>query len=857
MLQNTAQNFPKNRAIFWEDSSQSRFLSWSEYISRISKTAGLLTYLGLGVGDRFGLVSRNIPYAGELINAGYWSGAIPVPINYRLSPLEIMQVIDDSNCTIFFVEEIFLELIAQAKHPSVNIIVISDNYNSKSQTGKYSIIDSLRDQVEAVRPASVSDDDDAIWLFTGGTTARGKGVRLSHRNIISNALQITNLMRPDEKDIYLHISPMFHSTDLKSTVVTMFGGAHVYLPAYSTELVLDAIEEKKVTILSLVPTTLIRFLKEANFIGRDLSSLRLISYGTSPIDNNWLRLALEKLPQVEFHQCYGLTETSPYLSILDGKDHKKALEKSPQLLLSAGKILPATQMRIVNDDGFDVPVGEAGELIVRGPQVSKGYINAPEEMAKSFVRGWFYTGDIAQIDEEGYLYIRDRKKEMVKTGGENVYTREVEIILLKHPKIMEVAVIGIPDHDYGESLLAVIVPKASIHHADPELSSEFLVTFCREYLGGYKIPRKYLIVDELPRTALGKIKKTTLKELFVKGDEMKKVKKNLVKKSSNLIIVMCLTFLSWLLMHSAQAQAQATWPNRPIKIIVPYAAGGSTDILARRLSIKLGEELNQSVVVENRGGANGSIGATSFAKAALDDHSFMVLTYVQLAINPYMYKSKLGHNPDTDLAPVGLIGETPNAIVVTPSLPVNSLQGLISYGKANPGKLTYSSAGIGSTGHLLNELIANQIGLDLVHVPYRGNGPAMQALVAGEVQFNTDNMPQLLPQIKSGRVKAVAVTSPKRWFQLPDVPTVSESGYPGLTTMVWFAMVAQSKCPPAVIKKMNATLNTLLAKPDVITMLRDISLEPMGGTPDEMKAAINVEKQRWKKVIEMSGVSSE
>jgi len=327
------------------------------------------------------------------------------------------------------------------------------------------------------------------------------------------------------------------------------------------------------------------------------------------------------------------------------------------------------------------------------------------------------------------------------------------------------------------------------------------------------------------------------------------------KKSSRLIIATSFAFLP--LFFLTTAYAQSAWPNRPIKIIVPYAAGGSTDILARRLSIKLGEELSQSVVVENRGGANGSIGTTSFAKASLDDHSFMVLTYVQLAINPYMYKTKLGHNPDTDLAPVGLIGETPNAIVVTPSLSVNSLQGLISYGKANPGKLTYSSAGIGSTGHLLNELIANQVGLDLVHVPYRGNGPAMQALVAGDVQFNTDNMPQLLPQIKSGRVKAVAVTSPKRWFQLPDIPTVTESGYPNLTTMVWFAMVAQAKCPPAVIKKMNTTLNTLLAKPDVITMLRDISLEPMGGTPDEMKAAINIEKQRWKKVIELSGATSE
>ena len=305
------------------------------------------------------------------------------------------------------------------------------------------------------------------------------------------------------------------------------------------------------------------------------------------------------------------------------------------------------------------------------------------------------------------------------------------------------------------------------------------------------------------------------------------------------------------------ALADPVWPNHPIKIVVPYAAGGSTDILARRLAVKLGEELGQSVVVENRGGANGSIGVSSFTKGPLDDHSFMILTYTQLAINPFLYKTKLGHNPDTDLAPVGLIAETPNVVVVTPSLAVTTLGELVSYGLANPGKLTYSSAGVGSTGHLLNELFASQTGLNIVHVPYRGNGPAMQALVAGEVQFNTDNMPQLLSQIKAGSVRPIAVTSSKRWFQLPDVPTASESGYPGLTTMVWVGMVSQAKISPSVVKKMNAALNKLLKRPDVVAMLREVSLETLPGTPNDMRAATQLEKLRWKKVIELSGATAE
>jgi len=514
MLQNTAQNFPNHRAIFWAGDDNPRFLSWTEYLARISKTAGLLNHLGLTKGDRFALVSRNIPYAGELINAGYWTGVIPVPINYRLSPLEIGEILNDANCKTIFVEDVFVDLIDQVNPENSRIVIIPSEDKRDNYPSAYLLIDTLRAPAQALKPISLHDEDDAIWLFTGGTTGRVKGVRLSHRNIISNALQIANLMRTDDQDVYLHISPMFHSTDLKATVVTMFGGCHIYLPEFSTKVVLDTIEQDKVTILSLVPTTLIRFLKEADFTGRDLSSLRLISYGTSPMDQNWLRFALEKLPQVEFHQCYGLTETTPYLSILNGNDHKKALQGAPHLLLSAGRILPATQMRIVDDDGEDVAVGELGELIVKGPQVSKGYMNAPGEMAKVFVNDWFHTGDIAQLDKEGYLYIRDRKKEMVITGGENVYTREVEVVFLMHPKIMEVAVVGMPDPIYGEALFAFIVPKPGVTPNDPEISTEHLIEFCRKYLGGYKIPRKHLVVDHLPRTALGKVKKTTLKELF-------------------------------------------------------------------------------------------------------------------------------------------------------------------------------------------------------------------------------------------------------------------------------------------------------------------------------------------------------
>jgi tripartite-type tricarboxylate transporter receptor subunit TctC len=305
------------------------------------------------------------------------------------------------------------------------------------------------------------------------------------------------------------------------------------------------------------------------------------------------------------------------------------------------------------------------------------------------------------------------------------------------------------------------------------------------------------------------------------------------------------------------AIAQSNWPSRPLRLVIPYAAGGSTDILGRRLALKLGEDLKQPMIVENKGGANGGIGVNSFVKSPFDDHYFMVVSYAQVAINPFIYKDKLGYDPDTDLTPIGIIAQTPNVVVVSNNIPINSLKDLVDYGKSHPGKLAYSSAGIGSTGHLLNELFKSQTGVDMVHIPYRGNGPAMQALLSGEVQFNTDNLPQLIPQIKAGKIKPLAVTSTKRWFQLPEVPTAEEAGFGGLTTVVWFGLVGQAKLPKEITLKMNASLNRLLKSTEFSASLKEVSLEAVPGSPEDMITATKIERDRWKKVIEISGATAE
>lgn len=321
----------------------------------------------------------------------------------------------------------------------------------------------------------------------------------------------------------------------------------------------------------------------------------------------------------------------------------------------------------------------------------------------------------------------------------------------------------------------------------------------------------------------------------------------MMKKSLAMALAVFMTASVW---------AQSPWPHRPVKLLVPYPAGGSTDILARLLGQKLSEALAQPVVIENKGGASGGVAASYFVKSPLDDHAFMVASLPMMSINQYLYK-KMGYDPDADLVPIGLIAQTPNVMVVSPQMPVNSLKDLAARAKTLPAPMSYSSSSSGSAGHLLNELYKSNVGIDLIHVPYRGNGPAMAALLAGDVQFTTDNLPQLLPQIRAGKLKPLAVTSAKRWFQLPDVPTVSESGFANMTTSAWFGLVAQSKVPADVVVRMNRELNAVLNSPDFSAKLRDVSFEAMPGTPADMKQASVRERDNWKKVIEQSGASAE
>ncbi len=480
--------------------------TWAEFADRVARAAGMLRHLGLRRGGHFAVLMRNSFRQAELLWAGYWSGIVPVPVNWRLSPAEIAVILEDSECSLVAAEEEFLPVLDSPELSAWRKQVL----RVEATCGRKAEYESL---LAATAPAAVEpvhENDDAILLYTGGTTGRSKGVRLSHRNILANAGQIRMVSGFRTGDVYSHVAPMFHSADLHGTMGFLMGCSHVYLPQFTPAAAAASIERYRVTIAHWVPTMIKMFSEAADSTRHDTSSLRMLFYGSSPMPVEWVRAVCALFPRIELFHCYGLTETSPLLTILDSASLRACLESGDtSLLKSAGRPLPGVELRILDGDGRSLSPGEIGEIVVRGPNVSKGYLKRDRENAEVFRDGWFHTGDVGRLDEDGYLFLVDRKKDMIITGGENVYSSEVEAVLYRHPGVSEAAVIGVPDDRYGEALFAVIVPKAGV-----TLTAEEIIDHCRVHIGGYKIPRRIAFVDALPRTAVGKVQKAALRERY-------------------------------------------------------------------------------------------------------------------------------------------------------------------------------------------------------------------------------------------------------------------------------------------------------------------------------------------------------
>jgi tripartite-type tricarboxylate transporter receptor subunit TctC len=313
-----------------------------------------------------------------------------------------------------------------------------------------------------------------------------------------------------------------------------------------------------------------------------------------------------------------------------------------------------------------------------------------------------------------------------------------------------------------------------------------------------------------------------------------------------------LAILAALCCAGAAAAADA-WPSRPIKVVVPFTAGGSTDTVARILAEKLTPRLGEPVIVENKAGAGGAIGSDFVARSAPDGYTLLVGTSSTMAIAPWVY-TKLAYNPTRDFAPVSLMGTADIMIVVNSRVPVRSVKELLAYAKANPGKLTFASGGNGSISHLLGEYFDQMAGVKMLHIPYKGDAQMVTDLIGGQVDMAFGTAVAFLPHVKSGKVVALAVTNPKRSTTLTELPTVSESGVPGYAAVQWFGIAAPTGTPPEVIRRLNEEIRAVLAMPEVRARFSELGFDVVGDSPEQFAAFLRDENAKWKKIAEVSGI---
>jgi long-chain acyl-CoA synthetase len=489
-----------------------RRVTYAELARRVSGLGAGLQGLGIQHGDVVAVLAMNslehlecwlgIPRAGFVLN----------DLNFRLAPVELAFIVEDSETVALIVDDAFLEAgrSLAARCSCVRHLIHADAGPAPDGTIAY-------DELVAAEPAaSTGGGDDLAGIFyTGGTTGLPKGAMLTHANLVANAKHALIGLGYDEDTRYLHAGPMFHLADGASTyAVTWIGGTHVIVPAFAPGAVAQVIEAEHITHTLLVPTMINMLVNDPQARERDLASVRQIAYGGSPMPAGVQRKAAELL-DCRWIQAYGMTEAAPIVTLCTNDPRGIAgVEPHATRLRSAGRPVVGVRAEVRRPDGTRAEVGEAGEVWVHGPNVMVGYWRRPEETAAALdTDGWYRSGDAAYADADGYLYIVDRVKDMIISGGENVYSAEVENALSQHPAVLEAAVFGVPDERWGEHVHAVVVRAPG---TTPD--ADELVSHCRNLLAGYKLPRSIDVRDEpLSKSGAGKVLKRELREPFWAG----------------------------------------------------------------------------------------------------------------------------------------------------------------------------------------------------------------------------------------------------------------------------------------------------------------------------------------------------
>jgi long-chain acyl-CoA synthetase len=493
----------------------SRKRTWSEVADRVARFAGALRDLGLQPGARVAIYALNSDRYFELHYAVPWAGGALMPVNMRLAQPEVRYILEDSGADILIIDDACVALLADAPLPS-SIKTVIHLGDGAAPRGWHSY-EELIARTSPAPDADRHDDDLAGIFYTGGSTGQSKGVMLSHANLVANAVNAILLIGYDKSSVYLHAAPMFHLTDGMSTYsLTMVGGTHAFIPKFDTLECLKALDTHRVTNICLVPTMIGMMLNHPEMGRFKLDALRQIQFGASPMPEATLRRAIEFWPDIKLVHGWGMTEISPLGTMLphEWRNPKIAGDR----LRSCGQSPPNCEVRIVDEADNEVPRGTIGELCIRGPIVMQGYWNKPKETAAALRNGWMHSGDAAYMDEDGFVYIVDRVKDMIISGGENVYSNEVENVISVIPGVAEVAVIGVPDERWGERVHAVVVPRPGA-----ALTEESIRDACRKSIAGYKVPRSIEFRSEpLPLSAAGKVLKRAKREPYWR-DQKKEV----------------------------------------------------------------------------------------------------------------------------------------------------------------------------------------------------------------------------------------------------------------------------------------------------------------------------------------------
>ncbi|MFN0096413.1 MAG: long-chain-fatty-acid--CoA ligase [Dehalococcoidia bacterium] len=489
--------------------------TYNEASERIHRLAAGLLSLGLQPGDHIAILANNSHRYFEAYFVADIAGMPLAPLNTRLAAAELEYILNHGEVKALLLGLEYQGLYDQfkAKTPAIKHVIGLNG----AAPGMIDYEDLLTQNAPLQGSVREWDDDDMLDLcYTGGTTGLPKGVMLSQRNVVSNAVHAATMLGVREDDSWLHVAPMFHLADAWACYTFTFMGArHVFIPGFTPQGTLEAIQNHKVTKSILVPTMINALVNFPGIGAYDVSSLNEMVYGASPMPVDRL-LAAAKVFGPILTQGYGMTETAPLLTVMPYRwcDFRGVDEAANRRLASCGREIPGVDVRVVDPEtGKDVKPGEVGEVIARGPNVMLGYWRREDATAEALKRGYMHTGDLATVDEDNFIYIVDRSKDMIVSGGENVYSSEVENVIFTHPAVLEAAVIGAPDDRWGEIVLAIVVPKDGATVTEHEI-----IEHCRAQIAGYKCPKQVVIrAEPLPKSGPGKILKTELRKPYWEG----------------------------------------------------------------------------------------------------------------------------------------------------------------------------------------------------------------------------------------------------------------------------------------------------------------------------------------------------